>query len=193
MNPPADNREPIREVLADYLPPAGLVLEIASGTGDHAVHMARNFPALAWQPSERDTAAVSRLAAVVAEAALENLRPPIVLDPVGARWPIDAADALVCIGLLHVAPWHAAVGLFAGAGRVLSTAGVLVTHGPYRIDGMFTAAANEQLDHALTASNPEWGVRDVAHLEGAALDAGLVLELIVAMPGNNHALVFRRR
>ena len=127
------------------------------------------------------------------EAGLTNLRPPLALDAAAPTWPIEAADAIVCINMIHIAPWAAALGLFAGAARVLSAGGLLYLYGPFRFDGAFTAPSNDEFDRALGARDPAWGVRDTADVIPAAAAAGLALDEIVAMPANNHSLVFRRR
>ena len=188
----ARNREPIREVLARHLPARGLVLEIASGTGEHAVHMAGGFPALRWQPSDPDPAALASIAAWRAEAGLPNLLPPVALDVTAPVWPVAEADAIVCINMIHVAPWEVALALLAGAARTLAPGGVLYLYGPYREDGV-TAPSNEDFDRSLRARDPRWGVRDVRELRAAAEERGLALEHTVPMPANNHSLVFVRR
>jgi SAM-dependent methyltransferase len=188
--PAADrNSAPILAVLDRVLPEVGLVLEIASGTGQHAVYMARALTGIEWQPSDPDASARASIAAWRDEAALPNLRAPIELD-VCAPWPIDRADAIVCINMLHISPWAAAEALFEGAARTLPGGGVLYTYGPYRIDGA-TAPSNDAFDQSLRARKPAWGVREVRELERIA--TGFVLEEIVAMPANNHSLVWRRR
>lgn len=185
----ARNREPIREVLARYLD-RGVVLEIASGTGEHAAYMARAFPDLEWQPSDVDPEARASIAAWRVDSGLPNLRAPIELDAAQAVWPIAAADAIVCVNMVHIAPWQAALGLFAGAGRTLAPDGLLYLYGPYRFDGT-TAASNEEFDRSLRARDDRWGVRDVRDLAEAAARERLVLVSVVAMPANNHSLVFR--
>ncbi len=187
------NAEPIREVLARVLPARGLVLEIASGTGQHAVHMAGAFPDITWQASDADPLAVESIAAWRADAGLPNLAEPIALDVLRRPWPVAAADAVVCINMIHIAPWECAVALFAGAGAVLPAGGLLYLYGPFRFHGVFTAESNAAFDASLVARDPAWGVRDLADLEPAAEAAGLALEETVAMPANNHSLVFRRR
>ncbi|HWO17609.1 MAG TPA: DUF938 domain-containing protein [Kofleriaceae bacterium] len=188
----ARNREPIREVLARHLPATGLVLEIASGTGEHAVHMAAAFPALRWQPSDPSPDALASIEAWRREAELPNLLAPVTLDVTAPAWPVAAADAIVCINMVHIAPWEAALALFAGAARALPPGGVLYLYGPYRFNGA-TAPSNEDFDRSLRARDPRWGVRDVRDLEAAAGERGLALGHIVAMPANNHSLVFARR
>ncbi|HWU88274.1 MAG TPA: DUF938 domain-containing protein [Kofleriaceae bacterium] len=187
----ARNREPIREVLARHLPPGGLVLEIASGTGEHAVHLAHAFPALDWQPTDPDPAARASIAAWRDEAAPPNLRAPLALDVAAEPWPVSRADAIVCINMVHIAPWQAALALFAGAARCLAPGALLYLYGPYRFDGV-TAPSNEDFDRSLRARDPRWGVRDVTDLRAAAGDTGFSLDDVVAMPANNHSLVFHR-
>jgi SAM-dependent methyltransferase len=188
----ARNKEPIREVLARHLPERGLVLEIASGTGEHAAHMAAHFPGLRWQPTDADPAALASIEAWRAEAALPNLLPPLALDVTAPAWPVAEADAIVCVNMVHISPWEASLALFDGAARVLAPAGVLFLYGPYRFDGA-TAPSNEEFDRSLRARDPRWGVRDVRDLGAAALARGFHLAHVVAMPANNHSLVFERR
>ena len=185
------NAEPIRAVLARVLPAGGLVLEIASGTGQHAAHMARAFPAVTWQPSDPDPVARESIAAWRQEAGLDNLLPPVELDVTREPWPLVAADAVVCINMIHIAPWAAALALFRGAGRLLAGGGLLYLYGPYRFHGAFTAPSNAAFDASLRARDPAWGVRDLDDIEPAAAAAGFRLEETVAMPANNHSLVFR--
>jgi hypothetical protein len=184
------NREPIREVLARILPDAGTVLTIAEGSGEHAVHFARSFPALTWQPSDVDPEALASIAAWRDETALSNLAAPIALDVTTPAWPIDQAAAITCINMIHISPWEATLGLFAGAARTLSPGALLYLYGPYRFGGSFTAPSNEAFDASLRSRDSRWGVRDVRDLEAAA--TGFTLREIVAMPANNHSLVFRR-
>lgn len=188
------NREPIREVLAGELPAAGLVLEIASGSGEHAVHLARAFPALTWQPSDADPTARASIAAYVEEAGLPNLRPPLALDA-AAAWPDldEPPAAILCINMIHIAPWQAAVGLVTGAGARLAAGGLLYLYGPYRFDGSFHAPSNAAFDASLRARDPAWGVRDLADVEALATAHGFALAQIIAMPANNHSLILRRR
>ena len=187
------NREPIREVLARELPAAGEVLEIASGSGEHAVYMARAFPHLAWQPTDPDATALASIAAWRAEAALPNLRHPLRLDAAAAAaaWPVARADAVACINMVHISPWDATLGLLAGAARVLPPGGLLYIYGPYVIDGT-ASPSNLDFDLSLRARDARWGVRELRTLETAAAAQGLTLRATLAMPANNYSLIFRR-
>jgi SAM-dependent methyltransferase len=187
------NREPIREVLAKFLPSQGLVLEIASGSGEHAVHFAQAFPTLAWQPSDRDPTALASVAAWQAEAGLQNLMRPLELDVMTLPWPVAKADAIVCINMVHISPVAALQALFAGAAKTLDSGGLLFLYGPFRFHGKFTAKSNEDFDLSLRTRDPSWGVRDIRELTVAATRSGLGLEHTIAMPANNHSLIFRRR
>jgi SAM-dependent methyltransferase len=183
------NREPIREVLARVLPATGTVVEIASGSGEHAVAFATAFPALTWQPTDADPTALASISAWRAEAALPNLVAPLQLDVI-APWPLDHADAILCINMVHISPWESALALFANAGRILAPGALLYLYGPYRFDGVFTAPSNEDFDRSLRSRDPRWGVRDLRDLTTAA--EHFTLRELVAMPANNHSLIFRR-
>jgi len=187
----ARNREPIREVLARFVPPAGVVLELAAGSGEHSAHMARAFPALAWQPTDIDPNALASIEAHRVEAALPNLRAPLRLDVTDEIWPLEHADVVTCINMIHISPWQATLGMLAGAARVLAPGGLLYLYGPYRFAGAFTAESNAAFDRSLRARNPAWGVRDQDDLVAAAGDFEPVET--IAMPANNHSLIFRRR
>lgn len=187
------NRDPILAVLRDHLPERGLVLEIASGGGEHAVHMATHLPALMWRPTDPDEAARAGIAARRHDAGLDNLLPPLALDAAEpSAWPVTAADAVVCINMVHISPWTATQGLMAGAGRVLPSGGILYLYGPYREMGVVTAASNEAFDTSLKARNPAWGLRDRSEVEAQAVRHGLALTARVEMPANNLSLVFRK-
>jgi SAM-dependent methyltransferase len=190
--PAADrNAAPILEVLRRVLPARGLVLEIARGTGQHAVHVARALPVITWQPSDPDPTARASIDAWRIDAGLANLRAPLALD-VTAPWPIDAADAIVCINMVHISPWAASLALFAGAARILPAGGILYLYGPYRFDGA-TAPSNEAFDLSLRSRDPAWGVRDVRDLDAAAAPHALDRIDTIPMPANNHSLIFQRR
>lgn len=189
------NREPILTVLTRVLGPVGpsaRVLEVASGSGQHAVFFARNLPHVTWQPSDPDPAARASIEAWRQDDGPPNLLPPLALDASSPPWNVERADAVVCINMVHIAPWSAALGLFAGAARLLAPGSALFLYGPYRFAGAFTAPSNEAFDRSLRDQNPAWGVRDVNDLEAAAAEQGFTLEDVVAMPANNHCLIFRR-
>jgi SAM-dependent methyltransferase len=188
----ARNRDAIRAVLARELPAHGSVLEIASGSGEHAVYFAAAFPHLTWQPSDPSDAALASITAWRAEAQLANLQAAIALDAAAAGWPIAHADAIVCINMVHISPWQATLGLFAGAARTLARGALLYLYGPYRFDGAFTAESNAEFDRSLRSRDPQWGVRDVGELDAAARPHGLARRDTVVMPANNHSLIFRK-
>ncbi|APA87498.1 DUF938 domain-containing protein [Paraburkholderia sprentiae WSM5005] len=187
------NREPILAVLRDALPAGGHVLEIASGTGEHAIWFAGALPGLDWQPSDADAAARASIAAWTAHTGLANVRAPLALDVHQADWGVDALDAVVCINMIHISPWSAAQALFDGAGRRLVDGGVLFLYGPYRRGGAQTAPSNEAFDQWLKSRDPEWGVRDMEAVVALGDAAGLTCERVVAMPANNFSLVFIKR
>lgn len=187
----ARNSEPLAEVLAEELPDRGLVLEIASGSGEHAVFLARRFPALDWQPSDVDVEALASVDAWAAEAAGANLRLAIALDAAQANWPIAAADAVLCVNMVHISPWSAAVGLFTWAGRILTSGAPLVLYGPFIEPGRETAPSNLAFDQSLKQRNSEWGLRNTADLDALAADHGLRRTARHAMPANNLVLVYR--
>jgi SAM-dependent methyltransferase len=186
------NRDPILAVLTRVLPDRGTVLEIASGSGEHAIYFAAALPSLTWQPTDLDLVALRSIAAHRAAARLPNVRPPLQLDASARSWPVVDADAVVAINMLHIAPWRAAEGLLAGAGRVLGPGGVLYLYGPYKENGIHTAPSNAVFDESLRARNPKWGVRDVADLTELARAHGLSFAERVSMPASNLSLIFRR-
>ncbi len=189
----ARNVAPILAVLDGRVPSHGLVLELASGTGEHAVAIARRFPGLTVQPSDPAPAARRSIAAWIAASGLPNLRPPLDLDAMAHRWPVDAAQLVLAINLIHIAPWGATLGLFAGAARVLVPDGTVFLYGPYRRHGAATAPSNQAFDDWLQARDPAWGVRDLEAVADAAAAAGFAAPEIVEMPANNLSLLFRRR
>ncbi len=188
----ARNRQPILEVLCDRLPGRGLVLEVASGTGEHALHFAAALPGLVFQPSDPDPDARASIDAWVADSSLPNLRPALALDASRPDWPVAAADAILCCNMIHISPWASAVGLVAGAGRILPPGGLLYLYGPYRRGGRHTAPSNEAFDADLKRRNPAWGVRDLEAVAALAAEAGLGDPEIVEMPANNLSVMFRR-
>ena len=186
------NREPILAVLREELPAQGLLLEVASGTGEHAAYFAPHFPGLAWQPSDGEADSLASILAWQRESGAENLRPPVLLDAASATWPIDRADAILCVNMVHISPWTATEGLMRGAGRLLPAGGPLVLYGPYRRAGVPTAPSNEAFDQSLKARNPDWGLRLLEDVAAEAAANGLALERVVEMPANNLVLVFRK-
>lgn len=186
------NREPIAEVLAEWLPASGLVLEIASGTGEHAVFFAERFPALEWQPSDIHGDALESIAAWRDETALPNVREPVALDAASPDWPVDRADAVLSINMVHISPWESALGLLSGASRLLREGAPLILYGPWIKDGAPTVESNLAFDADLRQRDPEWGLRRVGEFATAAAERGLVLEAIRAMPANNLMLLLRR-
>jgi SAM-dependent methyltransferase len=188
----ARNREPILGILRDVLPQHGLVLEVASGTGEHAVHFARALPGLVWQPSDPSPDALRSIAAWSADASLENILPPITLDAAAPLWPIERADALVCINMIHISPWAATEGLMQGAGRLLGAGAPLCLYGPYRRAGTPIAPGNAEFDRDLRSRNPDWGLRDLEVVAALAEGQGLHLDRVVEMPANNLTVVFRK-
>ncbi len=190
------NREPIREVLGRLLPAGGTVLEIGSGSGEHAVFFAAVFPEIVWQPSDVDPANLASIAAWAAETPRDNLRAPIALDVRRVPWHgVRSAgfDAVVCINVIHIAPWQACEGLLAGAAAALRPGGALILYGPFMRGGRHTAPSNAAFDRDLKAKDSRFGVRDLADVAAQAELSGLSFEMDVAMPANNLIVVFRRQ
>jgi hypothetical protein len=188
----ARNRDPILAVLREVLAAPGTVLEIASGSGEHAVHFASALPHLVWQPTDPDAQARRSIAAHAAQARLPNLLPPLELDAAAAVWSVTQADAVVSINMIHIAPWAAAEGLLAGAARLLPAGSPLYLYGPYREHGRHPAPSNAAFDESLRARDPAWGVRDLDAVVALAARHGLALQRTVAMPANNLSVVFHR-
>ncbi len=188
----ARNRDPILQAMRGHLPPSGLLLEIASGTGEHAVHFARALgPGITVQPSDPDAVSRASIDAWVRHAELSNLRAAVALDAASTEWPIAHANAVICINMIHISPWAATCGLMAGAGRILCRDGVLILYGPYRRDGAHTAPSNAEFDADLRARNPHWGVRDLVAVAELAASHGFDAPLIEDMPANNLTLIFK--
>jgi len=185
------NREPIAEVLREWLPASGRVLEIASGTGEHIVYFAERFPALEWQPSDIHPDALASIDAWRVAAALPNVRPPLSIDAASRDWPIDRADALLSINMVHISPWTSALGLIEGAARLLPRGGPLILYGPWLSDDVATAPSNLAFDSDLKQREPQWGLRRVEDFEAKAKQSGLRLIERRAMPANNMMLLYR--
>jgi SAM-dependent methyltransferase len=184
------NRGPLLEILRRVLPPAGTVLEIASGTGQHVTFFARELPALRWQPSDPSPVHLDSIRAWTVASGADNVAPPVQLDVEIAPWPVAQADAILNINMIHIAPWTAAEALFRGAARLLPPAGVLLLYGPFKRDGQHTAESNARFDERLRGEDPRWGVRDLRDVEALAAAAGFGAAEVIAMPANNLSLVF---
>ena len=197
--PPASvrNAPAIQEILSRVWAPlianGGAVLEAASGSGYHAYTFAKAFPKLAWQSTDGDAESCRNLARVMATAALPNLKPPLQLDVSAAAWPVTSTDAMLCINMIHISPWAATLDLFKGAARILAPGSTLVTYGPYSLNGDFLAESNVAFDQSLRTRNPDWGLREVTDVAGAASEHGFTHAETLRMPANNLMLVFTLR
>ncbi|MGA2817096.1 MAG: DUF938 domain-containing protein [Xanthobacteraceae bacterium] len=188
----ARNRGPILDVLRRVLPARGKVLEIASGSGEHAAFFANGLPSVSWQPTDVGASALASIAAFRADAGAANLLAPRRLDVTSPQWPVARADAIVCNNMIHIAPWAVTEGLMAGAGRTLPAGGVLYLYSPYRIDGRHTAPTNQEFDAWLRGQNAAWGIRDLGEVTELAARHGFALAETVPMPANNLSVIFRR-
>lgn len=185
------NREPIAAVLREWLPETGLVLEIASGTGEHAAFFAEHFPNLEWQPTDIHPDALASIDAWRDRTGFSNLRKAAPLDASEPDWPFSSADAVLSINMVHISPWTSALGLLAGARRVLPAGAPLVLYGPWLKDDIETAPSNLDFDRDLKARDPQWGLRRVEDFAAAAERQGLRLEQTRPMPANNLMLLLR--
>jgi hypothetical protein len=188
----ARNTGPIIDVLRGILPDEGLILEVASGSGEHALAFVRAFPHLLWQPTDADPVSLRSVDAWRSAEGAPNLLAPVHLDAASKRWPVEHADAILCINMVHISPWAATEGLLTGAGRLLGSGCPLYLYGAYRQEGVETAPSNEAFDLSLKARNPEWGVRNLEDVTAEAARHGLELDSVVPMPANNLSVVFRR-
>lgn len=186
------NRDAILAVLADILPPSGRVLEIASGSGEHAVHFAGALPGLSFQPSDPSPDAVASIAAWTAESGLGNILPPLVVDAAASDWPIETADAILCINMIHIAPWAAAEGLFRHAGRLLKQGQPLYLYGPYRRPDQPLEPSNAAFDESLRGRDPAWGLRDLDAVAALGTTNGFGAPEVIEMPANNLSVIFRK-
>lgn len=191
------NRDPITEVLATALPGTGQVLEVASGSGEHVIHFAKHFPGLTWIPSDPAPEARSSIAEYIADAGLPNVKPPRAVDVTDPAWPVtlkdtDELQAIVCINMIHIAPWQACLGLLEGAAQLLPQAALLYLYGPYKRDGNHTSQSNAAFDAQLKQSDPLWGLRDLETVCMEAEARGFTHEKTVEMPANNLSVLFRR-
>jgi Protein of unknown function (DUF938) len=188
------NREPIAEVLARELPASGTVLEIAAGTGEHAVFFAEAFPALSWQPTDPSEEALASIADYRADYAGSNLAPPLLLDAAAPdSWPVAQAAALVCINMVHISVWEATIGLFRGCADLLAQEAPVILYGPYLEEDVETAASNLAFDESLKARNPAWGLRRLKDVDRVASEWGFTRTSRYEMPANNLTLVYRKR
>lgn len=189
------NREPILAVLKRLLPQPALVLEVASGTGQHGAYFASRLPHLEWQPSEPDPKSFASIEAWAKDAREEGARvlTPVQLDTRAPTWPLSQCEAIFNANMIHISPWDVCLGLLAGAGRLLPVGGPLILYGPYRIEGAHTAESNAAFDASLRGRDPTWGVRDLEEVERAARQQGFVLEERIPMPANNQIVVFRKQ
>lgn len=188
----ARNREPILDVLRNHLPRDGLVLEFASGTGQHVVHFAGALPSLTFQPSDPNESARASIDDWAKTLELANVRPALALDASAGAWPVAKADAILCINMIHISPWEATVGLVEGAARTLPADGVLYLYGPYRRADHPTAPSNEDFDQDLKSRNPAWGLRTLEDVATLAARHGFAAPTVVEMPANNLSIVFRK-
>jgi hypothetical protein len=188
----ARNVGPIGDVLADWLPPSGMVLEIASGTGEHALAFARRFPSLQWQPSDPDPEALASIAAWGSDGP-ENLLPPVLLDTRASQWPIVRADSILCINMVHISPWESGLGLLDGAKNLLGPGTSLILYGPWIEEGLEPTPSNVAFDENLRSRDPRWGLRKVEDFAAEAALRGFVLVDRRSMPSNNLMLRFLRQ
>ena len=186
------NRDPILAVLRTVLPSSGMVLEVASGTGEHVVHFARHVPNLEWQPSDPSAAARASIAAWVATEGLTNVGAPLEIDVAQHPWPIHQAAAIVCINMVHISPWDATVGLMRGASQLLPNGGALYLYGPFRRSGRPLEPTNEIFDRDLRSRDLRWGLRDLDAVIQSAADHHLAFERVVEMPADNLSVILRR-
>lgn len=185
------NGDAILAILRQELPSTGLVLEVASGSGEHVIHFAAALPGLLWQPSDSDPTALASIEAWRTESKLPNVLSPVRLDA-AAPWPVEKADAVLCINMVHISPWEATVGLFSGAAQLLAAGGLLYLYGPYVRDGVSTASSNLAFDASLRARDARWGLRRVEDMIAVAATASLTFERLAEMPANNLSLLFRK-
>ena len=186
------NRDPILDVLRTVLPGRGVVLEIASGSGEHVVHFARHLPALTFQPSDPGEAELRSIAAWMSQEGLGNIEPPVQLDAATANWPVKSAAAVICINMIHISPWRSTEGLMRGAAAILPAGAPLYLYGPYRRGGVPTAPSNEEFDRSLRSRDPAWGLRTLEDVAAVAAANGFSAPDIVAMPANNLSVIFRK-
>lgn len=189
----ARNALPLVEALYPLVPKTGCVLEVASGTGFHAAVLAACFPQVEWQPTEADHQRLPGIQQLVQESGLANLLAPQHLDATTTTWPVETIDAVLCLNMIHIAPWAVAEGLMRGVSRVLNQDAHLFLYGPFKVEGQHTAPSNAAFDDSLRLQNPAWGVRDTVDVDGLAESSGLLLDQTIIMPANNMIRVYRKR
>ena len=192
---PATGRNvlPIGDVLAKELPDSGLVLEIASGSGEHALAFARRFPGLDWQPSDPDPEAIASIEAWREEDGPANLQEPVMMDASAEDWPVASAATVLCINMIHISPWCATEGLVRQAAEVLDAGNPLILYGPFIEDDVDTAPSNIAFDQSLKARNPAWGLRDLSAVDRLARASGFHRSKRYPMPANNLTVVYRKQ
>ncbi|PHZ85688.1 DUF938 domain-containing protein [Paremcibacter congregatus] len=194
----ARNQAPILDVLKECLPDHGTILEIASGTGQHAPYFIAQLPGHYWQPSDPDKDNRNSISAWWWEKQFKNILPPLNISTDDDPWSVESQDlplaitAIVCINMVHISPWTSTIGLFKGAARILPPKGILYLYGPYKIDGVHTAPSNELFDISLRDRNPEWGIRDLTEVQKLARDHGFSCVKTVDMPANNLSVIFKK-
>ncbi|WP_325051116.1 DUF938 domain-containing protein [Aurantiacibacter spongiae] len=191
--PAADrNCLPIARELARDLPGRGTILEVASGTGQHAVTFARAFKRLIWQPSDCSGDALASIAAWRADSECTNLLSPLALDAASPEWPVEKVDAMVCINMVHISAPETTEGLFAGAGRLLAAGDPLILYGPFFEEGVDTASSNIAFDESLRARDASWGLRRVEWVDSLARRFSFIRARRAQLPANNILLVYRK-
>ena len=190
------NREPIFQVLSQALSPKSKVLEIASGTGEHAVYLASQLPSCRWTPSDVNPLAYESIVAWKNASSIDNLDLPLLIDVTQTDWQQQvndrSIDAIVNINMIHIAPWEACLGLMKGAAQILPADGMLYLYGPYKRNGEHTAPSNANFDRSLRDRNPLWGVRDLETVVETAAMHDFKLQQVIKMPANNLSVVFNR-
>lgn len=187
----ARNRDLILGVLREHLPTSGTVLEIASGTGEHAVHFAAHCPDLTFQPTDPSPEALASITAWIDAEGTPNVRPPIALDVLATEWPVQQCDLVYCCNMIHIAPWQACEGLIAGSAHILRSGGLLFFYGPFLRAGTETAPGNRAFDQDLRNRNPDWGIRHLDEVAKLAANAGFEAPEVTEMPANNLCVAFR--
>ena len=190
------NREPILKVLKQVLPTQGNILEIASGTGEHAVFFASHFAQYQWTPSDINPECLQSIIAWRNDCSIENLQAPLTIDVMQADWHktllTTNISAIICINMIHIAPWQACLGLVAGAAEILPVEGILYLYGPYKINKQHTASSNQEFDQYLKMQSPAWGVRNLEDVVEIAQQYNFDLVKTVVMPANNLSVIFRK-